>query len=50
MVQGGKELSVKNARLDIVIPKGLDISDLKNYLENYISQRKLDVKVLVVVK
>ena len=50
VVQGGKELAVKNARLDIVIPKELDISDLKNYLENYITQRKLDVKVLIVIK
>lgn len=50
VVQGGKELSVKNARLDIVVPKGLDISDLKNHLSEHIMENNLRVALNIVVK
>lgn len=50
VVQGGKELAVKSARLDIVIPKELDISDLKNHLMKHLMEKNSNVKLNIIIK
>ncbi len=50
VVQGGKELAVKSARLDIVIPKELDISTLEKHLSDHIRGNNLNVTLNIVVK
>jgi hypothetical protein len=50
VLQGGRTLQVNSARLDIVIPKGLDASILKNGLQAHIISNQKKVILNIITK